>query len=109
MKKITKISFFKVKDGLTEVFPLSAPEEKKGWKDGNPTDAFETIAFDVAIKDVGLCQVIFPYRPNLAESLNDQITFGLPLDLNSIGTISDIHVGMYNNSLTVKIQMEELI
>lgn len=107
MSKISKISFQTVKAGLNGVVPTSDPVNKSGWADGKPTGNLESVSFEVIVRGVGSCQVIFPYRAGLAEELTGSIGFGEMLDLNTLGKIEDVQVGMYEKSLTIKILMSE--
>ena len=107
MSRISKVSLNAVNGGINNVIPTSDPVNKSGWVDGKPTGNLESVSFEVIIKGVGTCQVIFPYRAGLAEELSGSIEFGEVLDLNTLGKIEDMQVGMYEKSLTVKILMIE--
>ena len=99
--------FMAVKKGAENVAEISPAVEKAPQSDGKPSNHFETVNFQIAVKDVGICQVVFPYREGLAAQLNNTLEFGVPFDLNEIGILEDIEVTLYNNSLNVKYLMKE--
>lgn len=109
MAKITGFSVNDLQKGLENALPISGLREKARWVNRQATDEIESVLFEAAIESVGICQVIFPYRLNLADDLDKQVSFAAPLDLNTIGTVSDIRVSLYDGGLSVKIFMEELI
>lgn len=105
MKKLRKISVTTLTHGISATIPLSSPEAKCGWINGEVSENFESISFDVVIADVGLCQVVFPFRDGLVEKLSESVLFGSVLDLNDLGKVEDIMVSFYNDALNVKILM----
>ncbi len=107
MSKLTKVDFIALNKGIEVAIPTSAPTPKKKWVDGKATEDFDSTVFEVAIKDVGICQVSFPYRPELAEELDDVLQFGVPVDLNMLGSVTNLQVYLYDKGLNIRIMMQE--
>lgn len=107
MKNPRKVGITALTQGVSSAIPIAAPEAKCGWTNGKATEKFESIVFEVVIKQIGACQVQFPYREGLVEELSGTVLFGTVLDLHEIGTVEDITVSIYNETLNIKIIMTE--
>lgn len=107
MKNPRKISITALTQGISSAIPISTPEAKCSWADGKATEKFENIVFELVIKQIGACQVQFPYREGLIEKLSETVVFGTALDLHEIGSVEDITVSLYKEALNIKILMAE--
>lgn len=93
----------------TQLVCLGADEKRK-YVDNKITDTIDHVALKALDSELGEVQLVFSPVPGLAEELNQRINFGQLFTLSDIGTVTDIKIGMYNNSLTIKFFMikEEL-
>lgn len=106
LRKINGQDLVAVMEGTRKVLFMGA-EDKQEYKDGKPTGNFGSTVLNVTSKEFGTLGLVFPYRQGLAEKCEEEMEFGELVSVPDLGQVIDVAISIYNDALSLKIQMEE--
>lgn len=81
-------------------------KENYKYADGKRTDEVVSISIVLYSENHGQIQAIFEAKDGLYDSLKSSYPFSSVVKIEDLGTISDIRIAIYNDSLLIKIFME---
>lgn len=90
-------------------FIFTGVAEKYVYLEGKKTDVLESVVLTTIADGLGEVNIIFPAKNGLADQIDSMFNFGQPFFINELeafGTVEDVKISIYNNSLTFKVHMK---
>ena len=73
------------------------------YEGGEKTDQLEAVVIGAMAHGIGEIQIMLKPDAKLKENIDASYDFAMPFYLKDLGVVTDVKIGIYNGSLTVKV------